>query len=274
MVNTSNQASPSQPTISVILCVNRSNPWLRKAINSVLEQDDTQFEFLIAANNCTNALWDELTLLTQCDPRIQLFRTSIGQLAFNLNFLADKASGEYLIRMDADDVCFPNRISVLRRELAKSSVDVLGSAVILIDKDDKPIGRMDFPENNDAIAKSLLSRTTFCHPAVAIRKQFLLDMQGYLGGYHSEDTDFWLRSRKAGACMRNLPEALLYYRVHPQQSISSYSGYSEVAAHWLRELLLEQNWYNMRGFFIALTKRILIRFLPRSQHYKTPTNKK
>lgn len=253
---------------SIALCVNKDNPWLNKALDSVLAQDDPDFEFLIAANACSDDLWESLQSVARRDPRVRIFRTSIGQLSFNLNFLADQAVGDYLVRMDADDWCEPHRLSTLRRVLAQDPVDILGSSVLLIDAADKPIGRMDLPESRDDIVRALLTRTAFCHPAVAIRRQFLIDMRGYLGGFHSEDTEFWLRAKRAGATMKNIPDLLFRYRVHNQQSIASRAGYAEVAAHWLKELLISPSWYNLRGFGVALMKSLFVRFLPGIRRYK------
>jgi glycosyltransferase involved in cell wall biosynthesis len=253
---------------SFLLCVNRDQPHLQAAVKSVLDQDDQDFEFLIGANACEDALWDKLQGIAAFDRRIRLFRTDIGQLAFNLNLLASEAKGDYLIRMDADDVSLPHRLRTLRAHLHNDPVDILGSSVILIDDASNEIGRMDLPLSRENIVKSLLTRTVFCHPAVTIRRQFLLDMRGYLGGFVSEDTDLWIRASRAGAKMQNLPEPLLLYRVHAGQSIMSNAGYAEVTAHWLRELLLHFTWYNCRGFAFALFKYIFLRKLPGINQYK------
>lgn len=251
-----------EPTLSVIMCVNRWQIWLDEAVKSVLQQDDCNFEFLIAANACSNELWLSLQKYAKEDCRIRLFRTSVGQLAYNLNFLADRATGEYLMRMDADDVCEPNRIGRFKEELKLEFADVIGSAVTLIDESGRKIGHMEFPTSMEKIIKTLPVRTVFCHPATVIRRQFLLDMRGYLGGFNSEDLDLWLRAKSAGARMRNLPDRLLRYRVHNDQSIASRKGYTEVAALWLRELLVKPSWFTIKGFFVAFVKAICAYSLP------------
>lgn len=268
--------SPSTPehdvqqvALSVILCINQPNPWWRAALSSVLTQDDPDFEFLVAANACTDELWSSLQALATGDSRVRLFRTSIGQLSFNLNMLADQAKGDYLVRMDADDIAAKHRISTLRKRLAESRVDILGSAVTLINEDDQIVGRMDFPLAHADIVRTLKRRTVFCHPAVAVRREFLLDMRGYLGGYHSEDTDLWLRARRAGARMENLPDALLSYRIHAQQSTGTRAGYAEVSGHWLREFLLRPCLYTLEGLLIALAKTLIKRILPGNRYYRT-----
>lgn len=256
------------PALSVILCINKPNPWWEEAFDSVLKQSDSDFEFLIAANACSDDFWECLQDKAKSDARIKLFRTEIGQLAFNLNFLADRASGDYLVRMDSDDVCEPHRIATLRIALENSDVDILGSSVTLIDDNGDAVGCMDFPCSQIDIQHALRSRTAFCHPAVTLRRQFLLDMRGYLGGFVSEDTDLWLRALRAGATMKNLPERLLRYRMHENQSIASRQGYAEVASHWFRELLFAPSLYTFCGFFMALAKFLCAPMLPGVQRYR------
>jgi glycosyltransferase involved in cell wall biosynthesis len=244
------------PSLSVLLCVNRTSQYLAEAVHSVLSQDDSDFEFLIAANACNDDLIEELRVLAGGDARVQIFRTAIGQLSFNLNYLADRATGDYLVRMDADDVSEPSRIGVLRAALKEWHPDVLGSWARFIDESGKHIGDFKLPTEPLDIVRKLPSGTVFCHPAVAIRKDFLLSMGGYLGGFVSEDTDLWIRSVRTGASLRNIPEYLLRYRIHNGQSIATRRGYAEVAAHWLREFLSNPAWYSARGLAISLAKCI------------------
>ena len=247
------------PSFSVLLCVNRSNPWLKDAVESILNQSDGDFEFLIAANACSDELWCELNDFVAGDKRAILYRTNIGQLAFNLNFLANLAKGEYLVRMDGDDISERNRIHVLRESLILERVDVIGSAVTIINHNGEAVGIVDFPLTSSEIVRLLPSRTVFCHPAVAIRKKFLYQLGGYLGGFVSEDTDLWIRAcRAGGGSFKNLPETLLRYRKHSEQSTGDKSGYSEVCAHWLRELLMMKNGYAFKGFAISLVKCCLM----------------
>lgn len=263
------------PSFSVLLCVNKTNPYLARAIQSVLTQTDGDFEFLISANACSDELMGELEKIIDGDPRVRLFRTSIGQLAFNLNFLADKARGDYLVRMDADDESKPDRIEVLRRSLREHPVDVLGSWVHLIDERSERIGELKLPTGHQEIVKRLPYGTVFIHPAVAIKREFLLAMRGYLGGFVSEDTDLWLRARRLGGTFRNIPNFLLSYRLHPGQSIRSRQGYAEVAGHWLRELLVMPSWYATKGFFVSTVKCLLSPLLNafRAKRYAMTTSR-
>lgn len=263
-----------KPRASFIMAVNRDNPWLEQAIQSVLSQDEPRFEFLIGANACDDSLWHKLVGYAVQDPRIRLSRSSIGQLSFNLNLLADQATTPYLVRMDADDVCLPNRLSTLLFAMERYGLDVLGSAVAIIDGDSREIGNMAFPRTAKAISRALTRRTVFCHPAVMLRKQFLLDMRGYLGGFVSEDTDLWLRAERQGARMGNLPDILLHYRLHQNQSIMSSLGYAEVASHWLRECLLRPSFRNVGGLLVSLGKCLMARWAPGIRRYLKPRSRR
>ena len=244
------------PFFSVLLCVHQDQDYLAEAVTSILNQTDPDFEFLIGANACDDSLMQVLGQLVGNDARVRIFRTDIGQLAFNLNYLADLARGEYLIRMDSDDVSELDRIAVIRAALVLQRQDVLGSWVSLINANGDRVGEMRFPCENLAIVRALPWRTVFCHPSVVIRRKFLLEMRGYLGGFVSEDSDLWLRAVLANGRLGNIPKQLLRYRLHGEQATRSRRGYSEVAGHWLRELLIQPSWYLAKGFVIAIGKRI------------------
>lgn len=250
------------------MCVNRMHPWLMDAIDSVLDQEDGDFEFLISANACSDELWIHLQEYLRNDRRVRLFRSAIGQLSFNLNLLVDNAVCDYVVRMDSDDISEPHRISTLRRAIAEKWPDVIGSCVSLIDETGSTIGEMALPISERELVTALATKTVFCHPTVAIRRQFLLDIRGYLGGFTSEDTDLWLRAKRAGANMQNLPDRLLRYRVHNDQSIASRAGYAEVAGHWLREFILSPQIFTGKGLAVALFKAVFASWLPGVRRYK------
>lgn len=244
-------------TLSVLFCVNRSNPHLRAAINSVLMQTHEDFEFLIGANACSDEFFAELSGIT-ADPRVRIFRTQLPQLAFTLNYLVEQARGNWFIRMDADDVCESHRFARLRQAIDTGEHDVIGSWATLIDANDHVIGQFRPPKETRAIRRKLLFSNPIAHPTVAFSRSFLLQMRGYLGGYVSEDLDLWLRAVRSGARLVNIDEPLLRYRMHLGQVSRSRLGYAETAAHWQRELLLAPSFYNALGWCIATTKAVVM----------------
>ena len=251
-------SSSGSDRLSVLFCVNRSNPHLRAAIDSVLAQTHRDFEFLIGANACSDEFMHELGQLA-ADERVRLFRTSLPQLAFTLNYLAEQASGTLLIRMDADDVCEPQRFErLVATAAARPDADVIGSWTTLIDENDQVVGRFTPPSASAAVRRRMLVSPAIAHPSVAFRRKFWLDSRGYLGGFVTEDYDLWLRAMSRGTTIINIPEFLLRYRIHSAQASRSRLGYAESAAHWYRELLHQPSFYNAAGWFVATAKCILM----------------
>lgn len=257
--------SSSGNKLSVLFCVNRSNPHLRAAVDSVLIQTHRDFEFLIGANACSDEFFDELRCIAD-DPRVRLFRTQIPQLAFTLNYLAEQAVGNWLVRMDADDVCEPHRFARLLEAIDGGVYDVIGSWATLIDARDRVVGEFKPPADLRGIRRMLLRSNPIAHPTVAFSRAFLMSMRGYLGGYVSEDLDLWMRAIRSGARVTNIQEPLLRYRMHDGQVSRSRLGYAEAAAHWHRELLLTPSFYNATGWLIASTKAVV---MPIRNRFKT-----
>jgi glycosyltransferase involved in cell wall biosynthesis len=250
---------PESPGASVIFCVNRGNPHLRAAIDSVLTQTHKDFEFLIGANACSDELFGELLEYSARDSRIRLFRTALPQLAFTLNYVIEQSKGELLIRMDADDVCEPQRFErLIAAAEATPDAQVIGSWTTLIDEADQVIGSFNPPASAVSLRRRMLISSPIAHPTVAFRKKFWLESRGYLGGFVSEDFDLWLRALARGVTIINVPEPLLRYRMHSAQVSRSRLGYAETAAHWYRELLARPGLYTAAGWAIATTKAILM----------------
>lgn len=243
--------------ISVIFCVNRANPHLREAIDSVLKQTYSNFEFLIGANACSDEFYEELCGIAQ-DPRVRIFRTQMPQLAFTLNYLTEQARGDWFVRMDADDVSEPHRFERLLEVISIGEHDVIGSWATFIDAQNQVIGHFTPPSDPAGIRRMLLFSNPIAHPTVAFSRSFLLKMRGYLGGYVSEDLDLWMRAIRSGARLTNIREPLLRYRMHEGQVSRSRLGYAEAAAHWYRELLLVPSMYGALGWLIASTKAIVM----------------
>ncbi len=233
------------------MCVNVDNPFLDQAIFSVLEQDDPNFEFVIVANNCSDELYNKLCKYD--DERIRLFRTSIGQLSYNLNYGVDQARGQYIIRMDSDDVCFSQRLSICKKYIGHG-YDVVAFSAELIDETDRKIGVKDL---GSASIKQLIYKNPVVHPATMIRKDALISIRGYLGGLQSEDYDLWIRMFNKSYNFHFSSEIVLKYRIREGQSKGALLPYCEVAGYFLREFLASLKIKFLLGFSIACFKRFI-----------------
>lgn len=252
---------------SVLFCVNKDHAFLDAAIDSVLNQSYKDFEFLIAANNCSNELYIKLQIYEKSDTRIKLYRTNIGQLTFNLNYLANIATGDYLVRMDSDDICLPERFKILH-DFANNSndrFDVIGSGYTIIDENNKKIYDVIPPQTMLAIKLKAMIGNPFCHPTVMLKRQWLINMKGYSGGFASEDKELWIRAITQNAQLTNIPNILLNYRIHSDQSSRSVAGYIDSVNYWLNSIFAYKNlsilFYSLLGYILSIIKILLLPLL-------------
>lgn len=198
--------------------------YLAKAIDSVLVQSFTDFEFLILDDGSSDDSLKVIENFAARDTRIKVIARENRGLTESLNELAVKAQGRYLARMDADDICFPDRFKSQVTYLdTHSKCVVLGGWALMIDEKDRPILPLKPPLDHKNIDSGNLSgQTSFIHPSVMIRRSAFLQAGSYNPDYpYAEDKELWLRMAEIGL-LRNLPEFCLQYRVHLQSVSSKY----------------------------------------------------
>ncbi|HIF9419427.1 TPA: glycosyltransferase [Photobacterium damselae] len=205
--------------VSVLMALNRFDKYTKESIDSILMQDFVDFEFIIVANNCTD---DDFSLIKSCcdDIRIKLYRNNIPQLPYSLNFALNEAQGEFIARMDADDISLPERLSKQVEFLNKyKNINVVGSSYYTIDEDNNVTSKIDATTTPEKIFNKLPLGTQLCHPSVMIRRDYLLKMGGYCYGFFAEDYDLWLRIIQDNPyCIDNMSDYLIKYRVHSSQA--------------------------------------------------------
>ncbi len=136
-------------------------------------------------------------------------------LGFSLNIGLREASHEWIARMDADDICRPDRFEKQFRFIRENQgISVLGSAVEEFETDPaSPVHKRNVPLTHSEIARSAFLRTPFNHMSVVYKKSAVQKVGGYrmIRGY--EDFDLWTRMLVDGAQMANLPESLVLARI-------------------------------------------------------------
>jgi glycosyltransferase involved in cell wall biosynthesis len=207
-----------KPLVSVGIPVFNARALLKDAIRSVMCQSFRDWELLIVDDGSTDGVWDLLSGLR--DPRIHCFRHARNQgLAATLNEIAEAARGEFVARMDADDMMHPARLEAqLAAFHQHPELSFLWSACYVIGPSGELAGR--FPAYPGSLSEHvLLRRNPVVHPAVMARTTW---MRGnpYDAGYHrAEDRELWIRTA-GDAVSRCLPRPLLFYRLpaHPHSA--------------------------------------------------------
>ena len=225
------------PTITVLMAVYNGEKYLRPAIDSILSQTFQNFEFLIINDGSI----DETVAIIEsyCDSRIRLVHNThnLG-LVKSLNKGISLAKGEYIARMDADEVCLPERFEKQLKFLQENpTVGVCGTHARTIG-DIKT--EFKYPIEHDHIRANLLFLCCIVHASVMMRKIVLLDnkLQYDEQFRHAEDYEFWVRLSKITR-LANIPEYLLLHRMHKESIGSMNPTYQERIADKIRLIQLE-----------------------------------
>jgi len=201
---------------SVLLPVYNAGRHLAQAVESVLNQTFKNFEVLLLNDGSVDNSLQILNSFSSTDRRCRVYSWSNRGLIATLNAGLELAETEFIIRMDADDICRPQRfekqVSFLRSHPDHVAV---GTRALLIDADGMPIVEMMDSYSHEEIERALFSgRVGIMHPSAMIRADALKAIGGYRPGFpHAEDMDLFLRLSEVGR-LANLPEVLLDYRQH------------------------------------------------------------
>lgn len=212
----------NDPLISVIMPVYNTAKYLRESIESILNQTYANFEFFVFDDGSTDSSKEIIQEYAKKDKRIIPFYSdkNIGYVT-HLNKGIEQAKGEFIARMDSDDIALPTRFEIQLKYLLESAhIDIVGSAAILINEEGDEL-RISYQETDPAFIKwALFFYNPLFHPSLLIRKIFFEKNGVYdITMQPAEDRDMWLRGFY-NTEFSNIHEPLIKYRVH-SQSISN-----------------------------------------------------
>lgn len=220
-----------QPVVSVLLPVYNGAKYLRSAIDSILKQSFVDYEIIIINDG---SLDDSQEIIDSfSDSRIQnvLHTANLGLIA-SLNEGLSLSRGEYIARMDQDDISLPSRLDK-QLSCLKNNPDtaLVGSLAAVIDVAGNVQDIQPVPIHPKDIELGLTIKNCFIHGSVMINKKVIpKEMLFYPTEYiHAEDYAFWLKLKKQGYAMQNIPEALYYWRSH-NSSISKRANVEQQSA--------------------------------------------
>jgi len=207
--------------ITVLMPVYNGEAYIREAIESILNQTFKDFEFLVIDDGSTDKSAD--IIKSYKDNRIRFVRneTNLG-LIKTLNKGIDMANGEYIARMDDDDISLPKRLGKQRDFMQKNpEIGIVGSWIKLIGEQGRQGGRViKYLSNPEEIKANLLFLTSLIHPSIMMRKNLIKENNLYYNsGYkHAEDYELWVRASKYFP-ISNIKEVLLLHRKY-RKSVS------------------------------------------------------
>jgi glycosyltransferase involved in cell wall biosynthesis len=205
--------------------------YIESAVRSIFGQTFTDFELIVIDDGSTDTTRTILLRLAEEDRRLILNCRDGQGLVSALNVGVATAGGDYVARMDADDVSLPTRLERQVAELdRRPTLGVLGTRVGYIDIEGRRVSTWNVPVGGELVRWTLSFGTPLAHPSVVMRRE-LLGETPYSGtAPHAEDYDLWVRLA-ASTELDNVPEILLERRVYGE-SISDLNADVQKQSGW------------------------------------------
>lgn len=212
-----------EPLVSVILPVYNGEKYLEEAIDSILNQTYRNIECIVVNDGSTDSTLDLLLNYQKCDKRMVIISRENRGLVTSLNEAIQISHGEYIARMDADDISYAERIEkqVCYMEEHKD-VYLLGTDFNLIYEEGVSEEIVKAAQGMHRRSQAAIDREDwflssnetmkFIHPTIMVRKE-LFDKVGFYRQYQSEDMELYFRTGVYGLRIDKLAEVLLDYRV-------------------------------------------------------------
>lgn len=201
------------PRVSVVMASRNPNPaMLKEAIDSVLAQTYKDFEFIVVDDGSESPIEPVVRSISE-DSRIKVYGIKHSGLGAALNHGISEAEGEYIARLDDDDMMLPSR---LERQVAylDTHADVSCVGTWFYDKvGNKYYPHREYPVEHEEIVKGLLARQfLLAHTSVMFRKSACQQIGGYRVAGGGQDLDLFLQLGTVGE-LANIGEYLTCYRV-------------------------------------------------------------
>ncbi|MFZ5570629.1 MAG: glycosyltransferase family 2 protein [Thermodesulfobacteriota bacterium] len=244
------------PHVSVLMPVYNTETFLPEALASILNQRYTDFELIVIDDASTDKSMEIVT--SWGDTRIRvLYQNHRQGIAKALNRGIDICRGNFIARMDADDISHPYRIEKQVQFLEnRPKIGACGTFANIIGRDET----WTMPLSDEAIRAELIFNSPLLHPTVMMRKHALVGLKYDETFTKSQDYDLWERL-SAVTRLANIPEALLSYRLHEKNTAPAATGIQTTFADMVRTRMLRRIGIEPRPDEILLHRRISLRTL-------------
>lgn len=222
-----NSSFMNGPKITVLMPVYNRERYVREAIESILRQTFSDFEFLIIDDGSTDQTINIVHSFS--DPRIRLIQNAQHEGIWkSVNRGLRVARGEYLARMDSDDIALPQRLEKQSKHLDQNpDVEAVASTILSIDADGNDLpNRWEAEKNNISyhqIKEAMIRTCCICNPTTMVRtkilKKYLFNEKLNNNG---ADYEMWLHFCSDNIPIHKIPEPLLKFREHAQSETFYY----------------------------------------------------
>lgn len=240
--------------ISICIPIYNAEKYLSSAIQSVLNQTYKDYELILLNDGSNDASLNIMNKFAQSDNRIKVINDGLNKgLVFRLNQSVNLAKGEYYVRMDADDIMFPERLEKqIEAMCSDDDIALVHSAAVSINAENEVLG-IKININPERY------KTSIAHPTVMARRSFFLENPYDKDFSQMEDLELWHRTSPVYK-FAYIPEPLLFYRedsgLVSVKHKKMYPGLKRFC-----EKYKIKGWKRAKILIFSLAKRVIYRLL-------------
>lgn len=245
------------PKVSLIMATFNDQPkYLNIAIESIINQSFKDWELIIVDDSNDANTIETIDRYSKKDNRIKVVRNNETKYGFvpALNVGLEKACGNYIGRMDGDDISYPMR---LEKEVdfleANLEIDVVGTQTAIIDENGNKTSEIRFPAHGVKFSVFQIFRCPMQHGTILMRSKLINHGIRYDEHFkRSEDLELWLRLQKKGYRLYNIQEILYDFRIvnsYAQKRNREHFKYN-IMARW-KNLSIRNPFPTLCGLFVS-----------------------
>lgn len=219
------------PQVSVVVACHNAERWLSESLTSVLNEIDVDLELIVVDDGSTDTTAALAAEAADGDSRCRVLSKCHSGLADSLNFGIRESRGEWIARLDADDVSLPGRL-LSQLEVSRNvgdSLALVGGGCIEIDEHAQTLQTHSYPSDDAELRFNLTHmRKFFPHSTAMYRRSAFDKVGGYRSRFtRSQDKDLWLRLGQVGTYGAVIHPVILL-RTHPNQISHQSGGHDQV----------------------------------------------
>jgi glycosyltransferase EpsE len=259
--------------VSVLMGIYNCASTLEEAINCIIKQTYTEWELIICDDGSMDNSYEIAKKMADKDNRIFLIKNKFNMgLSATLNHCLEYANGEFIARMDGDDICSHNRFKLEIDTLIKNpQIAVVGTGMTFFDEAGL-YGKALFPEYPSVF--DIFRTTPFCHASIMMRTKILKQLNGYRTDKEVErieDYDLWVRLYSSGYQGYNIQD-YLYSMRDDRAAIKRKKFSNRVNEYRLKiricklfDLSLKYKILSLRPIILGILPRFIYQFLHRTR---------
>lgn len=243
--------------VTVVMPAHNAELFIADSIQSILKQTHKNFELIIINDGSTDSTGNIIDLHKESDKRVKVIKINEpmgygGEKACNLAY--KEAEGKYIAKLDADDLAEPDR---LKKQICfleqNKDIFLVGSWVKIIDQSGNEKGTRSFPISHQNIWTTFYLKNCIAHPSIMFRNYIVKDdfYKIEFAALNDYYTHFIHMHR--GLKMANLPEYLVKYRIHDNNTT-----YSKLKQQWKANIAIKRSFVKDFGYIAPLKHKLMI----------------